>query len=153
MAFFDVDEFLLLKNGESVNAFLDKPCYNDIPALAVNWRIFGDNGHTRVTDFGVLNRFTKCAKTLAPTSKVMLHTAVTKNAVKFFYNPHCVTSFQFDPLLKFKIDKIGNNPRIREVGDSEPVELAHFRNKTYAECFNRHFGHDDPSPSCAETHV
>lgn len=78
MAFFDVDEFLMLKTDKAVNAFLDKPCYNNIPALAINWRIFGDNGHTRVTDFGVLNRFTKCSKTLSDTSKVILHTAVTK---------------------------------------------------------------------------
>lgn len=56
MAFFDVDEFLVLKKHATVQEFLaDKPC-----SVGVNWILFGDNGLTDDGSNGVLNRFTKC---------------------------------------------------------------------------------------------
>ena len=60
LAFFDIDEFLYIKNGKSVKEFLSD--YSDRDAIYVNWRIFGDNGLSSVEDgnYSVIERFTKC---------------------------------------------------------------------------------------------
>jgi len=80
----------------------------------VSWRVFGDSGLQRVESFSVLERFTKCCSKLDETSKVMLHTGVARDSVKFFFNPHCVTCMQYDPDMKFALDKVGNNKKVNE---------------------------------------
>jgi hypothetical protein len=57
VAFFDVDEFLVLKRHTNINDF----CLQHIPsgALGVNWYIFGNNGQTKYEPRGVLERFTR----------------------------------------------------------------------------------------------
>jgi len=57
-AFFDVDEFLVLKKHKNIQELLSD--YADHPALGINWYFFGSNGHEKVSDdHSVLNRFTK----------------------------------------------------------------------------------------------
>ena len=51
---------------------------------------------------------------LDATSKVVLHTSVTGDSVKFFFNPHCVTCMQHDPCMMFALDQVGNNKHINE---------------------------------------
>ena len=41
-AFFDIDEFIYIKNNKSVPEFLND--YKDVDALYINWRLFGDSG-------------------------------------------------------------------------------------------------------------
>lgn len=57
MAFFDVDEFLVLKKHRTVKEFLaDKK-----ESVGINWKLFGDNGLTEDDgSYGVLDRFTRC---------------------------------------------------------------------------------------------
>lgn len=57
-AFFDIDEFLVLKKHDTVKNFIsDYKTYN---AIGINWVLFGDNGHkTVINDYSVLKRFTK----------------------------------------------------------------------------------------------
>lgn len=61
-AFFDVDEFLVLKKHKNIKEFLAD--YPTAPAIGINWAMFGDNGLTGVTDgnYSVINRFTKRAE-------------------------------------------------------------------------------------------
>ena len=63
----------------------------------------------------------------------------TDNIVKFYFNPHCITTYQFDPNLKFKLNSVGNNKHINDDGNQEPLELNHYRNKTFAERFQRSY--------------
>ena len=141
IAFFDVDEFLVIndKQFSDINGFLMQKKYDNVPALCVSWRLFGDNGLQRVETFSQLERFTKCSSKLEETSKVILHVGLVGTSVKFFYNPHCVTCKQYDPGLKFSLDRFGNNKRINEFYSIAPLELNHYRNKTYAEQFSRHY--------------
>lgn len=143
IAFFDVDEFLVinskLTNCESISQFLSQDKYNNISSICVNWRIFGDSGQTVFNTFNVLERFTLCDYELADTSKPIIHTSLTHNIVKFYFNPHCITTYQFDPNLKFKLNSVGNNKHINDDGNQEPLELNHYRNKTFAERFQRSY--------------
>jgi hypothetical protein len=59
VAFFDVDEFLVLKKHNNVKDFISE--YSTHPSISINWVLFGDNGLTHVDDnnYSVINRFTK----------------------------------------------------------------------------------------------
>jgi hypothetical protein len=61
-AFFDVDEFLVLKKHNHVKSFLQD--YNDYAAIGINWALFGDSGHKSVVngEYSVLKRFTHKGK-------------------------------------------------------------------------------------------
>lgn len=56
VAFFDFDEFLVMQNGESMEAMLSKATAN---VVLVNWRCYGDNGLVKYDDRPVMERFTK----------------------------------------------------------------------------------------------
>ena len=57
-AFYDVDEFLVLKKHNNVKEFISD--YSEHSAIGINWAMFGDNGLTKVDgDYSVLKRFTK----------------------------------------------------------------------------------------------
>lgn len=82
VAFFDVDEFLVLKKHNNIKEFLSD--YNDYPAVGINWVFFGDNGHKKIeTETSVLKRFTKrqikinrhvkCIIKLSPNIRMNIH--------------------------------------------------------------------------------
>lgn len=67
-AFFDVDEFLVLKQHDNIKSFLAD--YNDCNSIGINWAIFGNNNHTTVdTNYSVLSRFTKRSRETHVTNK------------------------------------------------------------------------------------
>lgn len=70
--FIDVDEFLTLKTAATVQGFLQKPCFIGYNMIGLCWRLYGDNGHVRVTDnnYSLLERFTK---PINPADKGVIH--------------------------------------------------------------------------------
>lgn len=100
MAFIDLDEFIYPKNGKSIVETVDEILSQtpDAAALAVNWQLFGSNGH-ETADYskGVLERFTRRAPTdwTAPLERSELpggnahvKTIANPRVVKLFSNPH-----------------------------------------------------------------
>lgn len=61
-AFFDVDEFLVLKKHNNVKNFIKE--YKEFNGVSINWAIFGDNNLKKVenNNYSVLKRFTKRKK-------------------------------------------------------------------------------------------
>jgi len=59
VAFFDVDEFLVLKKHNNIKDFISD--YSEFNGIGINWVLFGDNNHTSVVgnNYSVLERFTK----------------------------------------------------------------------------------------------
>lgn len=57
VAFFDSDEFLVLKKHSTIGDFCREFIHNG--ALGVNWYIFGNNGRTTYSPEWVISRFTK----------------------------------------------------------------------------------------------
>jgi hypothetical protein len=57
-AFFDIDEFLVLKKHDNIKSFLSD--YEDFQAVGINWVLFGNNDQTTVDgEYSVIKRFTK----------------------------------------------------------------------------------------------
>jgi glycosyltransferase involved in cell wall biosynthesis len=59
IAFVDSDEFVVLPNGQSINSFLDR--FTGWSAIALNWAIYGSDGHQDFPDGLVLDSFTRRA--------------------------------------------------------------------------------------------
>lgn len=59
IAFLDSDEFLILPGGEAVNPFLAR--FDGWSAVALNWAVFGANGHDSMPDGLVVEHFTRRA--------------------------------------------------------------------------------------------
>lgn len=121
-AFFDVDEFLVLKDGICIDDFLKKHP-NDI-ALKVHWRLFGDNGLQSVEDgnFSVVDRFTKSAALPSQQVKTLLHTSLAKDSQRMVGHV-CSPASPIDV-------------------NSNEAELAHYMCKTWQEFFSRRAGSD-----------
>jgi glycosyltransferase involved in cell wall biosynthesis len=60
IAFFDTDEFILLKRHETIGDYLSS-LSPEISGVAVNWLVFGSNGNDKADDRLVIERFTSCA--------------------------------------------------------------------------------------------
>ena len=70
-AFFDVDEFLVLKKHNSVKDFISD--YSEYDAIGINWVFFGDNNITELeNNTSVLKRFTKRQKGINSHIKTIL---------------------------------------------------------------------------------
>jgi hypothetical protein len=141
VAFFDIDEFLVLKKHKTINDYLETQTNSDV--IYVNWRLFGDSGLKCVENdnYSVLDRFTKCDKNLYRLGKNIIRT--NKIDVRF-YNPHIVCLKATTLMLPKYNDTIGNvfetQPWNFQNNIEQDVELFHFRNKTYQECYERKFG-------------
>ena len=55
----DIDEFLLLKEHDSIQELLE--AFTSPQVVSFNWRIFGSNGQNEYSDDLVVSRFTACA--------------------------------------------------------------------------------------------
>jgi hypothetical protein len=70
-AFFDVDEFLVLKQHSSIKDFIED--YKDYDGIGVNWHLFGSNGLASPGgEYSVLKRFTKRGRTVNQHIKTIL---------------------------------------------------------------------------------
>lgn len=89
-AFFDVDEMLCLKHISDVKTFLAS--YDNYNAVAVNWRLFGNNAHICIhdNDYSLINRFRMAEYTCNKHVKTIVHTSKTCSMDVSFVNPHFV---------------------------------------------------------------
>lgn len=60
IAFVDADEFIVLKEHDSIHDFL-AGFDEDTGAVCINWLLFGSSGHENYVDDLVIRRFTRCA--------------------------------------------------------------------------------------------
>lgn len=85
MAFVDLDEFLFPTKGDDIKEILDK--FIDVPALAVNWLLFGTSNHETKPEGLQIENFTKRSKNSHgpnKTVKCIVHPEQTVKPV----NPH-----------------------------------------------------------------
>jgi hypothetical protein len=129
-AFFDVDEFLVLKKHYSVKDFIKD--YENNFSIAINWVVFGDNGLTEIIEnnYSVLERFTK--RQIGVERHVKTITKITDNVR--YVNPHFANISWVSPE-----GKSGNGP-FHPNGSDEIAQINHYLCKTkkeYIEKMNR----------------
>lgn len=121
VAFFDVDEFLVLKQHHSIQDFISN--YNDFSAIGINWVLFGNNGHKNVhDDYSVLRRFTKRQSSVNPHVK-----CIVKLDHKFRMDVHSPQLSWVDTNKKY------NEGPFNYSGDDSIAQLNHYFCKTEEE--------------------
>lgn len=134
IAFFDADEFLYIKDGVSLQEFLRE--YSDCFGIAINWRLFGNNGLTKVqnNNYQVLTRFTKCGKDLKEEVKLILNCQLIRQLSDFnkvvFHSSHYIN---FPVSLTDKSYHIGPLNKNIQNSDQYTAQVYHYPLKTMEE--------------------
>jgi len=121
-AFFDVDEFLVLKKHKNIKEFISD--YSDYSAIGINWVLFGNNGISKIeTDTSVLRRFTKRQNSINPHIKSIVK--LSNNLTMDVHNP-------------LSIDILNTNYKtfkgpFNNTGDDTIAQLNHYFCKTEEE--------------------
>lgn len=136
MIFIDGDEFIVPKNGERLEDILNEyfSAGNNIGGFAINWRLFGSNGHETQTKDGVLERFTMRAE-----EDFLRHrdikTVVNPRRVRCFTNPHYARYFVGCGAIDERKVSVpqGQNPQ----GTVERIQINHYYLKSREEFFKK----------------
>lgn len=125
VAFFDVDEFLVLKKHNNVQELLKS--YEDLKCLCINWILFGDNNLKKVdnNNYKVLSRFTRRSKRVAREIKSIVNLKKIKNFNMHVHYPQNIDCFD---LKRNKVNGLYN-----ELGDNEIAQINHYFCKTKEE--------------------
>jgi hypothetical protein len=129
-AFFDVDEFLVLKEYDDVKEFIND--YSNFSCLIINWAVFCDN---EITTFDtnyttVIERFTK--RWDKPHSQGFYQfKSICKLHKNMRHNTHWAEGEWVDPNFN-----IGNGP-YNYSGSFNKAQLNHYYTKTYPEWINK----------------
>lgn len=85
-AFFDVDEFLVLKKHKNVKDFVLE--YADYNAIGINWVLFGNNNHKTIknNEYSLIKRFTKRQHSVNNHVKCIVK--LTNNLIMDIHNPN-----------------------------------------------------------------
>lgn len=122
VAFFDVDEFLVLKTHSNIKEFIED--YKDENGLGINWVLFGDSGmDPPINDYSVINRFTMRENNVNEHIKTILKIS---DGVRM-HHVHCPNVIISDTNRK-KFSGPFN-----KFGDDKIAQLNHYFTKTYSE--------------------
>ena len=131
-AFFDVDEFMCLKPGLTLDGFLSR--FSGVSGVALNWKFFGDsglNGLPEDGDYSVVKRFTRCSSRLHNQVKTIVNVRVAGPAR--FSGPHALkASLTEDCVLSATGDRFVHGWKNRDEKDP-PAWLNHYFCKTREE--------------------
>ena len=146
VAIIDIDEFIVLKQHNNIKDFLK---FIDLKngCLGINWRLFGSNNHNEYTSSLVLNRFTKCSKTLNNHVKCI---SILQDIERHDCCPHhpvLINGTQINEKGKelykiqnetFKHPIDGNTSCFQMYPTSEYIQINHYSIKSMEE-FNKRF--------------
>lgn len=119
-AFFDVDEYLVLKKHKDVKSFVSD--YDQVNNIAINWYLFGDNSIKSFdsNNTSLLKRFTKRQ---SKTNRHIKTISKVKSNLNFI-TPHNTNTMWITPE-----NTLGNGP-FNESSTSEIAQLNHYFCKT-----------------------
>ena len=121
-AFFDVDEFLVLKKHKNIKEFIFD--YFNYSAIGINWVLFGNNGYSKIGhDTSVLKRFTK--RQISVNFHIKSIVKLSNNVIMGIHNPPYI--FTCDTNNKTFIGPFNN------FGDDNVAQLNHYFCKTEEE--------------------
>lgn len=121
VAFFDVDEFLVLKKHKNIKDFIE--VYKDYNGIGINWVLFGDNNLTFDGNYSVLERFTKRQKEVNEHIKTIAK--VNKSLIQTVHNPS-------NAYLASTDFRVFSGP-FNVTGNDDVAQLNHYFCKTWQE--------------------
>lgn len=142
IAFIDVDEFIRPRGKRKLRDVLVP--FKDIPAIGLNWRLYGSSGHEDVKDgnYSVLERFKMCGRELNHHVKTIVNMSYwrrVKGLGPVFLNPHCLFSFanghyQIVTEVDLEWNEFKGPFQEKNLDKVREFELAHYVVKSREEC-------------------
>lgn len=136
VAFFDLDEFLVVEGGNIATLFTDLP--SDVGAIAVNQLVFGSSGLEDNSPEPVIERFTKCSD-FDFGERRWFKSIVKTDCYQDFYSPHAVSlkSGRYIHVNSQDVIQEGDQPgKSRDIVD-KPAHLNHYMLKSKQEYFEK----------------
>lgn len=132
LGFWDVDEFLYIKQNNNIKSFMNQ--YLDLTGIGINWRTFGDNNLTEVKDnnYSVIQRFTRCENKLNHNVKIIINCFLLKHFIDMkqikFTSPHSINLKLFTTNRQQLLGPWNEN-----LNGNYPAEIYHYILKTKQE--------------------
>jgi len=126
----DIDEFVALKRHTSIQDFIAEYFVGDCVGIGVNWRFFGNSGHSHYTAEPVTQRFTMCERD----GNMHVKTLFDVNYFSKFNNVHFITTTSPTKFIK----STNGNCMTNDCGfntdiDFSVIQLNHYKCKTLPE--------------------
>ncbi len=132
VAYFDVDEFLVLKKHNNVKEFITE--YDEFNCLVINWAMFGDSGikEFNINNTSVLERFV-----MRKNEPHFQFKSICK--LKSSYKHEIHLPFEHNNGLEYWVDPNFNNGKghINNHANFEVAQLNHYFTKTFPEFINK----------------
>jgi len=125
VAFFDIDEFLVLKKHKNIKEFIGD--YSNYYAIGINWVYFGDNGILFDGNYSLISRFTK--RQIGVDSHVK---CIIKLDPRIEYSIHQPKNFEVVD-TNFNTFTGPFNP----IGDDNIAHINHYYCRTWEEWINK----------------
>lgn len=144
IAFFDIDEFLVLEPNTKIIDFLNKPIFTNFNCIKINWRNFDDNGLIKIENNNYsIQRFTIPTKIDNLVTKCIVRTNVNNCSINSAHGPlsYALASYKHDfsqgnDQFVISCDVNGNpckNKKDIYTRGEHKVVLNHYRYKTIDE--------------------
>lgn len=134
IAFFDIDEFLVIKNQTLKNYLLSM---DDTYSIGINWKFFGSNNLNFNGNYNVLERFTKCQKDMNVHIKTIVHCSKIKqlnsDKIDFYHTPHHLTLNEISNITVSSDKKRFIHGPFNNNYYDDDVQLNHYYFKTLEE--------------------
>ena len=126
----DIDEFIALKRHDSIQDFIAEYIVGDCVGIVINWRFFGNSGHSIDNGEPVTQRFTMCERN----GNMHVKTLFDVDYYVKFKNPHFISISSPTKFIKSTngnciTDNCGFNTDI----DFSVIQLNHYKCKTLPE--------------------
>ena len=134
-AFFDIDEFLVLKKHNNIHEYLSEPMFSKYGSIAISWEVYGDNGILTKEEGNVVDRF----KVPAENRPIEEHVKkiIRGNLGKIrFPNPHMLECTKKNLCCNERGDTVRHN-FYRMKTSYEYAKLNHYITKSAEEFINK----------------
>lgn len=138
IAFFDIDEFLILDpKYKNIDEFLGESMFSSADLIRVSWRMMSDSGHVRVEngDYSLVKRFTEPVKNGRMWTKAIVRGKINDfdfNVDDGEASPHLIRCKGINFAVNTAGDRV-SNASIRERMTHKNAWLNHYSMKTIEE--------------------
>ncbi len=137
VCFLDLDEFLVLKNFNSIQDCIQS-FENKADSILINWLMFGSSGHSTYSPEPVIQQFTKCADYSSPIHKHMKSISkIDSIEVLDIHIPRLKPNYKYFHIdgkeLHFGADPTGEHIKNQGYVNHKPAQINHYQSKSLEE--------------------
>lgn len=142
IAFFDCDEFLILKQDKTIQEYLSRPCFDNCDFIKINWKVFDDNDLVHYDSRPLMTRFTRCIDDTTVTVCSWPENESIKSIIKgrrknivWKLHPHCPSTYGLTSVNDIG-ETLSSSSAPHHKVNTDLAQLNHYQMKTIEEYVN-----------------